>query len=91
MAQFGPMCKQRSVGGIWGGVSTSYQAPEESLPVPLPVLPGLYFCNRVQPGGPQTGICNGVQNSRCPGNIKIWDVLTPTSLNWGMGHMEQGH
>ena len=30
-----------------------------------------WFCNRVQPrGGPQIGICNGVQNSRCPGNIR---------------------
>ena len=52
-------------------------------------------CNRGQPtGGPQIGICNGVQNSRCPGNIRkkyIQDVLTPTSLSWGMGHMEQGH
>ena len=23
--------------------------------------------------------------------IYIYDVLTPTSLSWGMGHMEQGH
>ena len=23
--------------------------------------------------------------------LKIWDVLTPTSLNWEMGHMEQDH
>ena len=29
------------------------------------------FGTRVQPrGGPQIGICNGVQNSRCPGNIR---------------------
>ena len=21
----------------------------------------------------------------------VYDVLTPTSLSWGMGHMEQGH
>ena len=21
----------------------------------------------------------------------MYDVLTPTSLSWGMGHMEQGH
>ena len=28
-------------------------------------------CNRVQPrGGPQIGICNAAQNSRCPGNIR---------------------
>ena len=28
-------------------------------------------CNRVQSrGGPQTRIYNGVQNSRCPGNIR---------------------
>ena len=49
----------------------------------------------VQPrGGPQIGICNGVQNSGCSGNIRekyVSDVLTPTSLSWGMGHMEQGH
>ena len=24
-------------------------------------------------------------------HIYIYDVLTPTSLSWGMGHMEQGH
>ena len=45
-------------------------------------------------GGWQIGICNGVQTSTCPGNIRkiyIYDVLTPTSLSWGMGHMEQGH
>ena len=30
-----------------------------------------YTRNRVQPRGrPQIGICNGVQNSRCPGNIR---------------------
>ena len=29
------------------------------------------YWNRVQPrGGPQIGICNGIQNSRCPGNIR---------------------
>ena len=55
---------------------------------------GLPKCNRVQPRGGQTGICNGVQNSGCSGNIRkkyINDVLTPTSLSWGMGHMEQDH
>ena len=26
-------------------------------------------CNRVQPGEPQVGICNGVRNLGCPGNI----------------------
>ena len=53
------------------------------------------ICNRVQPrGGAQIGICNGVQNSGCSGNIRekcIYDVLIPTSLSWGKGHMEQGH
>ena len=30
-----------------------------------------YNYNRVQPsGGPQIGVCNGVQNPRCPGNIR---------------------
>ena len=42
-------------------------------------------------GGAQIGIYNGVQNSGCSGNIREkYDVLTPTSLSWGMGHMEQG-
>ena len=46
----------------------------------------------VQLGPPQREICDGVQNSGCPENIKnIQDALTPTSLNWGVGHMEQGH
>ena len=31
----------------------------------------LQDCNRAQPrGGPQRGICNGVQNSTCPGNTR---------------------
>ena len=48
----------------------------------LPFRP-LSQWSRVQPRGrPQEGICNGVQNSRCPGNIRkyIYGVLTPTSL-----------
>ena len=33
--------------------------------------PSTSFYNRVQPrGGPQIGICKGVQNSRCPGNLR---------------------
>ena len=45
-------------------------------------------------GGAQIGICNGVQNSRCSGNMReknLYDVLTPTGLSWGMENMEQGH
>ena len=35
------------------------------------LIENFYRCNRVQPrGGPQIGICNGVQNSRCPGDIR---------------------
>ena len=42
-------------------------------------LPPSSNCNRVQPrGGPQIGICNGVKNSRCPGNIrKIYRMSSP--------------
>ena len=51
--------------------------------------------SRVQPrGGPQEGICNGVQNSRCPGNIrKIYIKCSHPHKPepGGMGHMEQGH
>ena len=53
------------------------------------------YWNRVQPrGGPQEGICNGVQSSRCPGNIRKMFVGCPYPHRpepWGMGHMEQGH
>ena len=35
------------------------------------VIKNMYKCNRVQPiGGLQIGSCNGIQNSRCPGNIR---------------------
>ena len=55
-------------------------------------LDTFWTCKRVQPGGPPEKDCNGSQNSGCIQEIlKIWDVLTPTSLNWGMGHMEQGY
>ena len=42
----------------------------------------------------QEGICNGVQNSRCPGNIRKMYVGCPHPHRpepGGMGHMEQGH
>ena len=52
-------------------------------------------CNRVQPrGGPQTRIYNGVQNSRCPGNIRKIYIGCPHPHKpepSGMEHMEQGH
>ena len=50
--------------------------------------------NRVQPrGGPKQGFVVG---SRTQGVQKILekiyrDVLTPTSLSWGMGHVEHSH
>ena len=51
--------------------------------------------SRVQPRGePQEGICNGVQDSGCPGNIRKMYVgcLHPHRPEpRGMGHMEQGH
>ena len=53
----------------------------------------LHPCNRVQlRRGPQMRICNGVQNSRYPENIrKIYiGCPHPTSLSWGKGHMDQG-
>ena len=54
---------------------------------------GLLYCIRVQTRGPpKEGF---VMGSRSQGAQKILkkteDVLTPTSLNWGMGCMEQGH
>ena len=51
--------------------------------------------SRVQPrGGPQEGICNGVQDSGCPGNIRKMYIGWPHPHRpepGGMGHMEQGH
>ena len=51
--------------------------------------------SRVQPrGGPQEGICNGVQDSGCPGNIRKMYIGCPHPYRpepGGMGHMEQGH
>ena len=51
--------------------------------------------SRVQPiGGPQERICNGVQDSGCPGNIRKMYVGCPHPHKpepGGMGHMEQGH
>ena len=43
---------------------------------------------------PQEGICNGVQDSGCPGNIRKMYVGCPHPHRpepGGMGHMEQGH
>ena len=45
-------------------------------------------------GGPQEGICDGVQDSGCPGNIRKMCVGCPHPHRpepGGMGHMEQGH
>ena len=74
-----------------------YRGPSQTRPLPGNRFSGWQerppcFCNRVQPRrGTQIGICNGVWNSRCSGNIRekyIYDVLTPTSLSWGIGRME---
>ena len=53
-----------------------------------------WTCNGAAKGAAQIRIFNRVQNAGCSGNIReknIYDVLTPTSLSWGMGHMKQGH
>ena len=53
-----------------------------------------YWC-RVQPRErPQEGICDGVQDSGCPGNIRKMYIGCPHPHRpepGGMGHMEQGH
>ena len=50
--------------------------------------------NLTEAGRSQEGICNGVQNSRCPGNIRKIYIGCPHPHKpepGGMGHMEQGH
>ena len=43
-------------------------------------------CNRMQPaGGAQIGICNGVQNLGCPGNIKNIECPHPHKSELGDG------
>ena len=53
----------------------------------------LHFCNRVQQGlpPPKEGFVMGSRTQGVQEILKVWDVLTPTNLSWGMGHIEQGH
>ena len=42
-------------------------------------------------GPPKEGFVVGSRTQGFQEILKIWDILTPTSLNWRKGHMEQGH
>ena len=42
-------------------------------------------CKRIQPGAPQRRICNGVQKSGCPGNIKNMGCPHPYKSELGDG------
>ena len=48
------------------------------------------ICERVQPGDPKSRICNGVQNSGCPGNIKNMGCPHPYKSKMGDGTHRAG-
>ena len=49
------------------------------------------FVRGCSQGAPKEGFVMGSRSQGFQEILKIWDVLTPTSLNCGMGHMEPGH